>query len=196
MGLMYDAAMLPCLWAEMGYWGLRVRGITDDDIRGSIVLGCGAAALIAMPSAREALAFAALFPSRLSRSPLRFYQERWFRVVRMTVLAFTIAGSCALLVLTPSLRSQADPYSLPNVVSRHEAQISTLESSVQEIRADVRALKNDQENFFWWLRGIGMIALTSIIGFNLKNLYNDYERGRRTRERFEARDEAQEESEA
>lgn len=194
--MLRDIAVLLGILPEWAYWHARAEwGMSRGEIYGTAAIAAGAVAFAAFPSVREGGgASVAVMLSPVARSPLRFYQERWFRAVRLTVLALTIIGSCALLLMTPSLQSQVDPYSLPNVVSRHESQISTLEISVQEIRADVRALKNDQENFFWWLRGIGMIALTSIIGFNLKTFYHDYERGRRTRERGDGRERAPDES--
>ncbi len=184
MGMLYDAAALPCLWVEMGYWGLRVRGITDDDIRGSIVLGCGAAALFVWPACRDAAALSVVFPIA-DRVVLWLFRQGWFAVMRKGLLLTTALGSAVLLLLTPSTRSQEDPFSLPRVVARHDSEISALKESVQEIKSDVKAMRKDQDDFYWWWKGVGVAALTTLVGLNVTRYWNDARRGKAERERDE-----------
>lgn len=142
MKLLYDAAMLPCLWAEMGYWGLRVRGITDDDIRGSIVLGCGAAALIAMPSAREGLALAAIIPARFTRGFTRIHNGRIGQVTRAGVLltillyqGWALVRNMPVLYAPFSRLMQAQAPDPTRELSNHDTRLGAMEAWKVQIEA-------------------------------------------------------------
>lgn len=185
MSLLYDAANLPWAFGVVAYWELRAKGVTDADIRGSILLGCSAAALLAFPACRnDAASLSVVFPIT-DRVVLWLFRQGWFTIMRKGLLLTTALGSAILLVLTPSTRSQEDPFSIPRVVARHDTEISALKESVQEIRADVRAMRKDQDDFYWWWKGVGIAALTTLVGLNITRYWNDARRGKAERERDE-----------
>lgn len=184
MSLIYDAAILPWTFGGVAYWELRAKGVTDADIRGSIILGCSAAALLAWPACRDAAALSIVFPIA-DRIILWLFRQGWFTIMRKGLLLTTALGSAILLILTPSTRSQEDPFSLPRVVARHDSEISALKESVQEIKSDVKAMRKDQDDFYSWFKGIGMFALTTIVGLNVTRYWGDAKRGKAERERDE-----------
>ena len=189
--LLYDIAAdccaMPGIALEYGYWQIRMMGVSDADlVRGTITcagVGCLALASAVYPEARwqGGPSFAVL--PILDRGIIWIFKQRWFTAVRKGLLISTAIGSFILLLLTPGTRSQQEPFSIPAVVARHDTDIAALKETIQEMRADVRALKRDQEDFFWWLKCIGIAALTTFIGLTLTRYHADAERGRMERER-------------
>lgn len=194
MQLLYNAAALPWSFGQVAYWELRVRGVTDADIRGSVVLGCCAAALIVWPATRDNSSNWAVVFFLLDRWIIWLFRQWWFAVMRKGLLLTTALGSAILLLLTPSTRSQEDPFSLPRVVARHDSEIAALKESVQEIKSDVKAMRKDQDDFYWWWKGVGVAALTTLVGLNVTRYWNDARRGKAERERDERDERAERET--
>lgn len=143
MGLLYDAAVLPGLWAEVGYWGLRVKGFTDNDIRGSIVLGCGAAALMAWPSAREGAALAVFLPLRFRRGFSRIHDGRIGQMTRAGVLltillyqgwALMRNGPVLLGPFSRLIQAQSPP-DPTRELSNHDTRLGAMEAWKSQIEA-------------------------------------------------------------
>lgn len=182
-----DCCALPGVALELGYWQLRTWGMTDADLfRGTCAFagfGVFALASAAMPEARAQGSFA-VFPM-VDSGFIWIFKQRWFTAVRKGLLLSTAIGSAILLLLTPSTRSQQEPFSIPAVVARHDTDIAALKANMQELRSDMRSVKESQDGLFWWMKGIGIAVLTTLVGLNVTRYYEDAKRGRADRERDE-----------
>lgn len=132
MGLLYDTAALAGCAGELAYWELRTRGVTDADIRGAIVLGCGAAAFAAFPVARES-SFAGVFmlPS-LERASVWLHRQGWWKMTRIGVLfsvilfqVFTLVRTAPML-FAPSYVMQAQLADPTRELSNHGTRLDAL----------------------------------------------------------------------
>lgn len=141
MQLLYDAA-LPLAFSQVAYWELRARGITDADIRGSVALGCCAAALMAWPAAREGAALAVFMPSRFSRGFSRLHDGRIGQVTRAGVLlAILLYQGWALMRNAPVLYApfvrlmQAQAPDPTRELSNHDTRLGAMEAWKVQIEA-------------------------------------------------------------
>ena len=184
-----DAWELSRTSLDYGYWRLRTHGLTEGDIRHATVTAASLGAFMltsaSFPEARHQFSLAVL--PIFDDGIIWIFKQRWMTAVRKGLLISTAIGSAILLLLTPSTRSQSqsEPFSIPAVVSRHDTDIAALKSAMQEMRADMRSLKENQDGFFWWMKGIGVAALTTIVGLNVTRYHQDARRGRAERERAE-----------
>lgn len=187
--LISDALVLARILPEWGYWHARAEWrMSDADIHGHLAFaGVAAFAALSFPVSREqsSIATAIVFPI-IDRAVVWVFNQRWFHLVKKGLLVTTSIGSIILLLLTPHTNSQEmDPFSIPNIVRRHDNDIAVLRESMKEMALTVKQMKEEQSSFFDWLKGIGVVALTTIVGLNVTNYYNDAKRGRMEREREE-----------